>query len=140
MWMTDQHIDPTREQFGAFAKLPQDAPIAMLNLVRLRVRAAYADEEVDGREAYRRYSLASGPALARVGGHVEWSGGFEAVLIGPTDERWDLVFIARYPNAAAFIEMIRDPEYQAAVKHRQAAVETSRLIRLRPGSAGRGFG
>ncbi|QPH55925.1 DUF1330 domain-containing protein [Pontivivens ytuae] len=138
--MTDPYIDPTREQFGAFAKLPQDTPIAMLNLVRLRARAAYEDEEVDGRAAYRRYSELSAPVLARVGGQVAWSGGFEAVLIGPEDERWDLVFIARYPNAAAFIEMVRDPEYKQAVRHRTAAVETSRLIRLRPASAGRGFG
>ncbi len=36
--------------------------------------------------------------------------------------------------------MIRDPVYREAVKHRQAAVEDSRLIRLAPGAAGAGFG
>ena len=30
--------------------------------------------------------------------------------------------------------MIRDPVYREAVKHRQAAVEDSRLIRLAPGA------
>jgi hypothetical protein len=35
--------------------------------------------------------------------------------------------------------MIRDPVYRAAVKHRQAAVADSRLIRLAPGAAGAGF-
>ncbi|WP_108781501.1 DUF1330 domain-containing protein [Pontivivens insulae] len=127
--MTTPYIDPTREQFGAFAKLPQDTPISMLNLVKLRDAAAY-----------RRYSKETAPILARVGGHVEWSGQFEAVLIGPDQESWDVVFIARYPNAAAFIEMIRDPDYQRAVTHRQHAVETSRLIRLAPREAGNGFG
>jgi hypothetical protein len=39
-------------------------------------------------------------------------------------------FIAEYPSVAAFVEMIRDPMYRDAVKHRQAAVEDSRLIRL----------
>ena len=36
--------------------------------------------------------------------------------------------------------MIRDPVYREAVKHRQAAVEDSRLIRLKPGAADVGFG
>ena len=36
--------------------------------------------------------------------------------------------------------MIRDPIYREAVKHRLAAVEDSRLIRLAPGAAGVGFG
>jgi hypothetical protein len=36
--------------------------------------------------------------------------------------------------------MIRDPAYREAVKHRQAAVEDSRLICLRPQPLGTGFG
>ena len=44
------------------------------------------------------------------------------------------------PSVAAFVEMIRDPVYRDAVKHRQAAVEDSWLIRLAPGTAGVGFG
>ena len=71
---------------------------------------------------------------------IVWSGQFELMLIGPPEERWDRCFIARYPSVAAFVEMIRDPVYREAVKHRQAAVEDSRLIRLAPGAAGSGFG
>ena len=55
-------------------------------------------------------------------------------MIGPRDEAWDIAFIARYPTGAAFLEMLRDPEYQQAVVHRQAAVSNSRLIRC--GEAG----
>lgn len=36
--------------------------------------------------------------------------------------------------------MIRDPVYRAAVRHRQSAVATSRLIRLEPQAGGAGFG
>ena len=35
------HIDPERAQFEAFKALPRDRPINMLNLVRVRERAAY---------------------------------------------------------------------------------------------------
>ena len=45
-----------------------------------------------------------------------------------------------FSSVAAFVEMIRDPVYREAVKHRQAAVADSRLIRLQPGEAGAGFG
>jgi len=56
-------------------------------------------------------------------------------LIGPGCEHWDKVFIAQYPNAAAFLEMVTSKDYQAIVYHRQAAVDDSRLIRLGPDSA-----
>ncbi len=113
----------------------------MLNLVRLRERARYADgRDATGAEAYRAYAAASASVFARVGGRQPWIGKFETTLIGPTDERWDVAFIAAYPSVAAFVEMIRDPIYREAVKHRQAAVETSRLIRLAPRDAGSGFG
>ena len=62
------------------------------------------------------------------------------MLIGPSDEAWDDVFIARYPTAHAFLEMVTDPVYRQAVTHRQAAVVTSRLIRCKPTQAGKGFG
>ncbi|MCV0397088.1 MAG: DUF1330 domain-containing protein [Rhizobiaceae bacterium] len=136
------HIDPTREAFGQFRGMDSDGPIHMLNLVRLRDVAAYEDgrEGVSGREAYKAYGRESGPIFSRVGGRIAWSGNFRMMLIGPTDERWDLCFIAEYPSRDAFVEMIKDPEYQKAVKHRQAAVLDSRLIRLDPKPVGKGFG
>jgi uncharacterized protein (DUF1330 family) len=62
------------------------------------------------------------------------------MLIGPGEEKWDECFIAEYPSVDAFVTMIRDPVYREAVKHRQAAVLTSRLIRLDPVKTGTGFG
>jgi uncharacterized protein (DUF1330 family) len=83
-----------------------------------------------GAEAYANYGTDSGPIFSRVGGKIVWRGNFESTVIGPSDESWDQVFIARYPSAGAFLEMVTDPVYQQAVKHRQAAVLTSRLQRF----------
>ena len=136
--MTDACIDPTREAFDAFKALPRDTPIHMINLLRFRGAAAYpADHELaaaglSGAEAYANYGRLSGPVFQRVGGILVWRGKPEAVLIGPADEHWDLAFIAQYPHAGAFMDMVTDPEYQRAVVHRQAAVQTSRLIRTAP--------
>ena len=134
-------IDPTKETFAAFRAANRPGPIHMLNLVRLRARAAYPDgREATGAEAYAAYGRESEPVFARLGGSIVWRGKFELMLIGPQTERWDLCFIAQYPGVEAFVAMIRDPVYREAVKHRQAAVEDSRLIRLEPGAAGVGFG
>lgn len=134
-------IDPTKESFAAFRAANRAGPIHMLNLVRLRERAAYPDgRPASGAEAYGAYGRESEPVFARLGGSIVWSGKFELTLIGPAGERWDRCFIAQYPSVAAFVEMIRDPVYRQAVKHRQAAVEDSRLIRIAPKTAGAGFG
>lgn len=135
------YVDPTKESFGLFKDLPRDHPVHMLNLVRLRERAAYPDgRDVSGRDAYRAYARESGPVFQRLGGRQVWIGVPELTLIGPTDERWDLAFIAEYPTGGAFIEMLRDPLYRQAVVHRQAAVLDSRLIRVRPSTPGTEFG
>lgn len=134
------YIDPERGQFEAFKALPRDEPIMMLNLLLFREKAAYEDgREATGAEAYAAYGRESGPVFRRVGGEIIWRGRPELMLIGPKDKRWDMIFIARYPTAAAFLEMVTDPDYRIAVKHRQAAVEDSRLIRTAESGEGDGF-
>ncbi len=134
------YIDPERDQFEAFKALPRDEPVMMLNFLRFRDKAAYEDgREATGEEAYAAYGRESGPVFRRVGGKIIWRGKPENMLIGPTDKHWDLVFVARYPTAGAFLEMVTDPDYRIAVKHRQAAVLDSRLIRCAETGEGEGF-
>ena len=139
-------IDPTRAQFDAFKALPRDAPIQMLNLIRLRAIADYPADHphhgkgISGLEAYREYGRTTAPLFQSLGGRQVWAGRPEIVVTGPADERWDLAFIAEYPNAAVFLAMVTNPDYREHVKHRQAAVEDSRLIRLAPLTPGEGFG
>ncbi|MEO1790296.1 MAG: DUF1330 domain-containing protein [Pseudomonadota bacterium] len=139
-------MDPTRAQFDAFKGLDRDQPIEMLNLVAFNDLANYpgdhdlARDGLSGAQAYALYGTHSAPVLARVGGTILWRGRFEAMVIGPTDEAWDAVFIARYPTAHAFLAMVSDPDYGQAVVHRQAAVQTSRLIRCAPQDRGAAFG
>lgn len=132
------YVDPTREAFDAFKALPRDTPLNMLNLVRFRDMAAYPDGHENaakgwsGERAYAEYGRTSGPIFQRVGGSIVWRGAFEMVLTGPADEQWHTAFIAYYPNAGAFLEMVTDPAYRLAVVNRQAAVLTSRLVRFAP--------
>ena len=134
----DLFVDPSRENFDAFKALPRDTPIHMLNLLKFRDKANYpaghalANKGLTGRQAYAEYGRTSGPVFTRVGGSIVWRGRMETMVIGPTNRHWDMAFIAYYPNSAAFLEMVTDPDYRIAVINRQAAVMTSRLIRFAP--------
>jgi uncharacterized protein (DUF1330 family) len=131
-------INPTREQIDALAaSLPTGQPFMMLNLLTFRKAAAYPPESDDtpctGREAYERYAREALPRIAACGGELLLSGPAGATVIGPDSERWDAVFIVRYPHVRAFMDMLRDPGYQAVTRHRTAALADSRLIAFRAG-------
>jgi uncharacterized protein (DUF1330 family) len=135
------HVSFSREDFDAFRANDRPGPIHMLNLVRLREMAEYDDgTQATGAKAYATYGRLSAQVLERVGGRLIWRGQMEQMLIGPADVAWDLCFIVQYPEAAAFMNMLKDPEYQAAVPHRRAAVLDSRLIRMAPLAVGDEFG
>ena len=118
----------------------------MLNQVKFRPLAIYPDNHPNaglghtGAQAYADYGRTSQPILDKVGGSIVWRAQMQAMLTGPADEAWDTIFVAHYPAASAFFAMITDADYKLAVVHRQAAVETSRLIRCQQLEAGQGFG
>ena len=143
--MTDTYIDPSRANFEAFKALPRDEPIHMLNLLQYRDQADYpaghdhAGKGWTGRRAYEEYGKTSGPIFRRVGGTIVWRGTYQTVVTGPDAMQWHDGFIATYPSAAAFFEMIKDTDYQAAVVNRTAALSDSRLVRFSPSEGGEGF-
>ena len=144
--MRDAYIDPDPKAWEIFKSLPRDQPVQMLNLVRLKPRADYPADHADhgknlsGLDAYRAYGRTTAHIFARVGGRQIWAGKPQVMVTGPSDEAWDLAFIAEYPTSGAFLEMVRDPDYRELVKHRSAGVADSRLLRLAPVIPGAGFG
>ena len=141
------YIDPDREAWQLFKALPRDQPIQMLNLVRVKDLADYPAGHPDhgkglsGLDAYRAYGRTTAHLFARVGGRQVWAGKPQVMVTGPNAEAWDIAFIAGYPSSQAFMEMVRDPEYQQLVQHRSAGVADSRLLRLDPiNEPGDGFG
>ena len=140
------YIDPSPANFQAFKDLPRDRPIHMLNLLQYRELAEYPEGHQhhgngwSGRRAYEEYGTTSGAIFQRVGGTIIWRGAFETMVTGPDGKAWHDGFIAHYPNAGAFFEMIKDPDYQVAVQNRTAALVDSRLVRFAPGEGGEGFG
>lgn len=139
------HIEPTQEQVQALLARGVEGPVEMLNLLRFRDVADYSrspqlapEEPISGAEAYEEYSRHTLPRLAAVGAEVVWLGRGAGALVGPTDERWDLALLVRYPSVEAFLGMTGDEGYLATVGHRTAALEDSRLFPLEPADRVRG--
>ncbi|HTX56702.1 MAG TPA: DUF1330 domain-containing protein [Candidatus Acidoferrales bacterium] len=117
--MSDESVDPTREQIEALAASPDSGPVVMLNLLAFRE---------GGREHYRSYMAAAKRALEEVGGRVVLMGKAAQPFIGPPDERWDEVLVVRYPSRAAFLTMLSLDYYRDALAHRRNALSRTRLI------------
>ena len=130
-------IDPRQEDIGALlARVPPGQPVTMLNLLRFREQAAFADgnRELSGRAAYREYGRRAEPFVKAVGGEVIWSGKAMSPIIAPLEEDWDAVLLVRYPEIAAFEQMMRNPDYQAITPFRSAALSDARLIAMLDGA------
>ena len=131
------HVDPSREGWQAFKDLPRDRPIHMLNLIKFRDLAEYPADHpnhgkgLTGREAYAIYREGFQRLVADDGAAMVWEASLECVVTGPADE-WDEAFVMGYPDAGAFMAMVKNAEYvRDVVPHRTAAVADSRLIRFR---------
>ena len=134
------HLEATEENGRlVFGRRRFEGPVVMLNLLRFRDEADYSatphlgppfPQKVSGRDAYDVYMKHTLAFLTAAGGSLEYQGVGGHPLIGPTDERWDLVLLVRYPTVEAFLGMATNTEYLAGIGHRTAALADSRLIPL----------
>lgn len=118
-------LDPNQEQIAGFFAPGDDTPVYMVNLLKYRDKAAYADgrqTDLSGREAYQIYSEGVVETLAAVGGSIAFSGAVSRLVLGEVEELWDDVAIAMYPSRAAMMAMVASPAYQAIAVHREAGL------------------
>ena len=133
-------FQPTANQFRAFRDDPHDGPVAQVNLLKFRVKAAYRPEdpehgeEISGEEAYTRYSEAFTEAAAEVGGTTLLLASTERYFIGQGD--WDAVLVNHFPTRQAFIATLNHPDYKAMSRHREAGLLCQDLIVTRPSWVG----
>lgn len=133
MNVTNQ-VHPSPEQAKAFFSAEEDGPMCMVNLLKFKDKATYADgsePELSGRDAYLRYGAAIQACLAAVGGKARFSGLISDLMLGEVEELWDMVAIAEYPSRAAMLQMVQSPEYLAITKHRDAGLAGQLNIRTK---------
>ena len=114
------HPKPLNESL--VRNLPDEGPVVMVNLLRMRSRSR--DGDGTGWDAYTRYSRATMKLIKARGGTVLWGGNGEGVAFGDAaKDRWDYVVLVQYPSRAAFLDMVTSPDYEAANIHRENGVE-----------------
>jgi len=129
------HLEPTDASARRFLERGIDGPVAMLNLLRFRDEADYSTfpelapaTPISGRAAYDRYVRHTLPFLNDAGGSLELFAVGGHYFVGPADERWDLVMLVRQASVAEFLAFASNEAYLAAIGHRTAALEDSRLL------------
>lgn len=115
---------------ATLVKLPDDAPVTMLNLMRFRERSL--DGNGSGWDAYLRYSALAIKLIKARGGTIIWTGDAEAVAFGvPDRHRWHYVALVHYPSRAAFLDMMTSPEYAMANVERENGCIDHAIIAVR---------
>lgn len=117
---------PTPQQIEGLAAGGPDGPIYMVNLLKFKPKAVYADGRetaLSGREAYGVYATEVVAHLAKVGGKPVLGGQVTGLTLGVVEDLWDAVGIATYPDRKAMLKMISDPAYQKSAEHRAAGLE-----------------
>jgi uncharacterized protein (DUF1330 family) len=129
-------------QLEKLMSLPADAPVGALNLFQFNPRAQYQpgdpeygtpEADVSGEEAFARYGASAGPFVVGCGGRVVFSTPVDQVMIGPDQPAWDVAAIMYFPTRRAFVEMLSDPAFQKASRHRKAALANHCMLHLAGG-------
>lgn len=105
-----------------------DGPVWMVNLMRYRERAEYADGRetaLTGREADDEYAPL-GP-LAAVGAEIVFVADVEDQYMGD-EPRWDRIGVVKYPTRASFIAMQQREDFQKAHEHKEAGMAETIVV------------
>jgi len=126
-------LNPDEEQLRALLGSDEPGPLQFVNLLAFRDQAVYPEGHelavagLSGAEAYGRYGAVALGHVTRRGGTMTLFTEVRLVLVG-RDVPWDQVAIVTYPSIDVFVDMIRDPDYQAALVHRDAGLAETVLL------------
>lgn len=130
-----KHLHVTQEQGKNFYMRQIQGEVVMLNLLKFKAIADYSDSPhlqpnapISGKAAYDLYMKNVTPLLAKAGSSLIFSGKGGQVVIGPTDEYWDLILLVKHESVAKFMAFANDEDYKKIAGHRTAALEDSRLL------------
>ena len=124
---------PTSERIARLGGDSSSEPIVMLNLLKFRAKAQYADgrkTDLTGSQAYDLYAQQMRTIVEREGGKFIFAGEIKSVVIGEVEDVWDVAGLVEYPSTAAFARIATSPEVAAVAVHRAAGLEGQLLIRV----------
>jgi uncharacterized protein (DUF1330 family) len=125
MNVTNEVFPTDPKRIAAMQEDGPPGPILMVNLLKFRAKAQYADgraSDLSGRDAYMIYGKAVTQLLPKFGGKGVLAADVTFLSLGQVEELWDEVAIAQYPNRAALWAMSTSKEWQEIAVHREAGL------------------
>ncbi len=125
-------VDLEYERVLAGTAPEDDGPVWMVNLMKYRPVAEYADgraSTLSGEEADDTY--APFEAFAEVGAELVFLAEVEMQLLGDHPQ-WDRVAVVKYPTGRAFVDMTQLPAFESKHVHKDAGMERTIVIGARP--------
>jgi len=110
----------------------EDGPVWMVNLMKYREVADYADgreSAISGREADDLYTPRE--SLAAVGAEIVFAGDVDQQLLGDSPV-WDRVGVVRYPTRRSFVEMQSRDDFRRQHVHKDAGMAETIVIGCQP--------
>lgn len=132
-------VFPGEDQIKDIQAPVAEGPIVMVNLLKFRDRAMYADgraSDLSGREAYMIYGREVPRLVRKHGGKIIYVGDVRFMMLGRAEPLWDEVALAQYPSQRALFEMSMSPEWLEIAVHRTAGLEGQLNIETTPSIVG----
>ena len=116
---------PTSEQLERLKASPNSGEIHLLNLLKFREKAVYADKRetnLTGKQAYELYGQPMLKVLEKYGAEVVFYSDVTGLIPGQVDELWEAFVIVKYPSRQALLDMTSSEEFHTLSIHREAGL------------------
>ncbi len=119
-----------------------EGPIYMINLLKFKEKAEYADgreTDLSGYDAYQLYGKEVVKLLPKYNGEALFAADVTFLALGQVEDLWDEVAIAKYASRGDLFRMSSSDEWRAIAVHREAGLAGQLNIET-VAQAGGGFG
>ena len=120
----ENKVHPGPENVQAFLA-GRDEPVVMVNLLKFKPKAEYADgreTQLSGAQAYHLYAKGVSVLLREFGGYAAFFADVQRLMLGEVEELWDEVAIAVYPSRQAMLDMMQSEAMKDISQHRAAGL------------------
>ena len=125
MQVTNEVMPSDPEQIKQMMAEGPEGPIYMVNLLKFKDKAEYADgreTDLSGYDAYQLYGTEVVKLVRKYNGKPIFAGDVTFLALGQADELWDEIAIVMYPKRADLLKMSSSKEWQEISVHRTAGL------------------
>jgi uncharacterized protein (DUF1330 family) len=134
----ENQVHPGGDSVHAFLS-GKPEPVVMVNLLKFKKKAAYADgrdTELSGQQAYQLYASEMRKLVEAEGGRFIFGGRVESLLLGEVEDLWDVVGLVEYPTPQTLVKIASTPEFAEIETHRVAGLEGQLNLAVRTAPIG----